>query len=83
MAAQCLPLRLPVDAALPAIYCAMTAHELARKLLELPDLPVVVHDGSDPSDLMEANCAQGEAQFVFLNDVPYGIHDCVVISPGV
>lgn len=29
----------------------MTAHELARKLLEMPDIVVVVEDGMDPSDL--------------------------------
>lgn len=31
----------------------MTSHELAKKLLELPDLPVVVLDGADPSDWEE------------------------------
>lgn len=29
----------------------MTSHELAKKLLDMPDLPVVVQDGMDPSDL--------------------------------
>lgn len=31
----------------------MSSHELAKKLLELPDLPVTVYDGMDPSDPQE------------------------------
>lgn len=31
----------------------MTSHELARQLLELPDLPVTCESGSDPSDECE------------------------------
>lgn len=35
----------------------MTAHQLAKKLLEMPDLTVVSNDGKDPSDyqLVEPN----------------------------
>lgn len=33
----------------------MTSHELAAKLLTLPNLPVVCIDGGDPSDFAEIN----------------------------
>lgn len=32
----------------------MTAHELAKKLLDGPDAPVFVYDGMDPSTLCPA-----------------------------
>ena len=36
----------------------MTSHQLARKLLELPELIPVVETGTDPSDLVEVTSVE-------------------------
>ena len=36
----------------------MTSHELARRLLELPELTPVVETGMDPSDLVEVTSVE-------------------------
>ena len=36
----------------------MTSHQLARKLLELPELIPVVETGMDPSDLVEVTSVE-------------------------
>lgn len=44
----------------------MTAHELARKLLEMPDIVVACEDGADPSDLCEVTVARKEHDQIYL-----------------
>lgn len=58
----------------------MSSHELARKLLEMPDMPVCAEDGMDPSDPDEITRIEKTELWFYPDSVPTKT-ECLVLRP--